>query len=199
VTTTAVLVVALMVVGILWNGDHSNLTTRMHELSSKVTSTNSMLVDTQAQLDSAKQEALHPTLGTWNVPGSIGPNSWREGSVPDTFTFHLRFTANGDVDVAFLTLGEYVRFYNECPGTWYGVDRSVNRDAVCVYWNVAPYADRVRWFPANTDASFDFHYAEGCASWVLLLIPYRAGVTVTINPKVTVTYNPAPAPTPGCT
>jgi hypothetical protein len=202
VATTAVLLIALIVLGILWNGDHSNLTTRVGELSSQVSSTSSMLADTQAQLDSAKREALHPTLVTWNVPGSIGPNSWREGSVPDTFTFHLRFTANSEVFFAFLTLGEYALF-TQCPNYVDAIDRSFNRLAAgCIdYWVMKnhPYTDRVGTFAANVNASFDFHYAEGCASWVLVLMPLKAGVTLTITPHVAVTYNPASAPTPGCT
>jgi hypothetical protein len=153
-------------------------------------------------LDSAKQEALHPTLGIWNASGSIGPTAWREGSVPDTFTFHLRFTANAEVFFAFLTLGEYALF-TKCPSTATAADPSFNRLAAgCIdYWvmNNHPYMDRVGTFGTNVNASFDFHYAEGCASWVLVLMPLKAGVTLTINPHVAVTYNPAPAPTPGCT
>src|SRR4029077_4507492 len=90
VTTTALLAIALVIVGVLWGSDHSNLT-------NQVASTNSRLADSQTQIASAQLEALHPTLGTWNVGGPIGPNSYRAGSVPDTFTFHLRFTSSGTV------------------------------------------------------------------------------------------------------
>jgi hypothetical protein len=202
VATTAVLLIALIVLGILWNGDHSDLSTRISALSSQVNSTNSQLADTQTQLEAARQEALHPTLGTWNVPGTIGPNAWREGTVPDTFTFHLRFTANSEVFFAFLTLGEYALF-TQCPTYVDAIDRTFNRLAAgCIdYWvmNNHPYTDRVGTFAANVNASFDFHYAEGCASWVLVLMPLKAGVTLTITPHLAVTYNPASAPTPGCT
>jgi hypothetical protein len=181
--------------------DNSNLHNRISGLSSQLTSTNSALATTQAQLDTARQEALHPTLGTWNIRSSIAPNSWRAGSVPDTFTFHLRFTADADVYFAFLTLAEYVRF-NQCPSNVYALDSSVNRlSAGCVnYWifSNTPPKDRAGVYTAGANASFDFHQAEGCASWVLVLMPQKAGVTVTITPQVAVTYNPASKPTPPC-
>jgi hypothetical protein len=197
----ALLLVGIVVIGVLWYTDNSSLSNRINGLSSQVTSTNSALVNTQVELDAARQEALHPTLGTWNISSSIGPNAWREASVPDTFTFRLRFTADSDIFFAFLTLSEYVRF-NQCPNSVYANDRSINRLAAgCVdYWifNNKPPGDRVGVYAAGVNASFDFHQAEGCASWVMVLMPEKAGVTVTISPQVAVTYNPASKPTPPC-
>jgi len=193
---------AVFLVGALWYSDDSSLRNTIGRLSTQLGNSQEQLSTTQAQLTVARQEALNPTLETWNVPGTIGPNSWLAGSVPDTFTFHLRFMSSGDTFFAFLTLSEYVRF-NECPGNVYSLNPSINRLAAgCIdYWlfNNRPPADRVGVFPAGVNVNFDFHYAEGCASWVSVLMPEKARTTLTIQPSVAVTYAPASSPTPGCT
>jgi hypothetical protein len=157
--------------------------------------------DLQYKNQTLSAEAAHPTLGTWNscrAACTIGPDHFREGTVPDTFTYHLRFHSDVLVYYAFLTLPEFAR-WNDCPGSVYSTDRAVNRlVAGCVnYWlfnNNAPQ-DRTG---EGQDVNFDFHLSEGCADYVSVLMPFYANQTATISPNVGVTYNPATVSTGIC-
>jgi len=54
-------------------------------------------------------------------------------------------------------------------------------------------------FTSGADVSFDFHLAEGCASYLVVMFPSAAGQTAELHPDVGVTYQPASAPTGECT
>ena len=59
---------------------------------------------TVADLKAAQTEAQHPTLGIWNVHETIsGPSAYLTGGIPDTFTYHLKFTSDAPVTVPYLT------------------------------------------------------------------------------------------------
>jgi hypothetical protein len=154
----------------------------------------------QAKNSALTTEAAHPTLSTWNSCGSpctLSPGGFREGTVPDAFTYHLKIHSDVMVYYAFLSLSEFTRF-SGCPGSVYANDRSVNRLVVCVsYWifnNNAP-SDRTG---AGLDINTDFHLGEGCASYVSVLMPFYANQTAQISPAVGVTYNPAVTSTGVC-
>src|SRR5207302_2798168 len=71
------------------------------------------------QLQKAQSDALSPTVKIWNDCGgscAIGPGAYRVGTVPDTFTYHLKFTSSVSVDAYFLTVEEYARLTN-CPAS----------------------------------------------------------------------------------
>jgi hypothetical protein len=191
-----ILIAVLGAANLLWYWDDTTLNKRVDGLSHDLAAVKSQLAETQSQLDTAKLDAQHPTLGTWNVPGPISPDGYREGTVPDTFTFHLRLSADGPVFYVFLTLSEFARWH-DCPSYVTGRRPSPSRQVGCVYWMFGPNPPMDR-LGAGTNINFDFHYGEGCASWIVLLMPLNTGATVNVQPNVAVTYNPAPNPTPGC-
>ena len=47
----------------------------------------------------------------------------------------------------------------------------------------------------QTSISYDFHDAEGCAAYMLVI---TAGAAITVTPNVSVTYNPAQHATGTC-
>lgn len=46
-----------------------------------------------------------------------------------------------------------------------------------------------------TSVNYDFHLAEGCAAYLAVITSTQS---ITVTPDVSVTYNPAPAPTGTC-
>jgi hypothetical protein len=46
-----------------------------------------------------------------------------------------------------------------------------------------------------TSVSYDFHLAEGCAGYMAV---WTSSTSITVNPDVSVTYNPAPTFTGAC-
>jgi hypothetical protein len=151
------------------------------------------------QLQKAQSEALNPTVKIWNDCGgscAIGPGAYRVGTVPDTFTYHLKFTSSASVDAYFLTVEEYARLTN-CPA---GVRPAAgqNRLGACASaWVLKGQVPPER-FTSGIEVTFDFHLAEGCASYLIVMFPTAAGQTAELHPDVSVTYHPASAPTGEC-
>jgi hypothetical protein len=48
---------------------------------------------------------------------------------------------------------------------------------------------------STTSVNYDFHDAEGCAAYMLVITSNRS---ITVTPDVSVTYNPASAATGSC-
>ena len=188
--------IAVIVGGVLWGSDHATLTSQVGQLSGQVAST-------QTSLDAAQQQAAHPTLGTWNQPQSIAANSeWSVGGLPDTFTYHLKYTSDVRVTYAFLTDAEYVTFATCNTSLFHMIDPAVSKLMGCLNKLGGPFAahggpTNSRW-GTGTAVSLDFAGAEGCGGWLEVLFPYYANQVARVQPAVSVTYNPAPAPTPPC-
>lgn len=155
--------------------------------------------DLQQQLKTAQAEAKNPTVGIWNDCGgscAIAPGSYRVGTIPDTFTYHLKFTSDVSVDAYFLTVEEYAKFSN-CPG-YIRPGAGQNRIAACAgAWALNGQVPGDR-FTAGTDVNFDFHLAEGCASYLVVMFPSAADRTADLHPNVSISYQPATAPTGEC-
>jgi hypothetical protein len=162
------------------------------------------LQDSRTQPAQTRQELLHPTLPINNTSQTIRANtSWLVGSVPDTFTYHLEYTASGSVTYAFLTTAEYVRFATCDTGLFYMTDRRVSKLVGClnITFNgqigsraLMPGPDR---YGAGTVVALDFHYAEGCAGWVEVEFPSFANQSAQVTPNISVTYAPSSQPTAG--
>src|ERR1700716_4157830 len=61
------------------------------------------------QLQGSQTELKHPTLGIWNVSEAItGPDAYLSGGLPDTFTYHLKFTFDAPVSVTYMTGKQFV-------------------------------------------------------------------------------------------
>lgn len=155
--------------------------------------------DLEQQLKTAQAEAKNPTVGIWNDCGgscAIAPASYRVGTIPDTFTYHLKFTSDVSVDAYFLTVEEYARFSN-CPG-YIRPSAGQNRIAACAgAWALNGQVPGDRFISGNA-VNFDFHLAEGCASYLVVMFPSAAGQTADLHPDVSVSYQPASAPTGEC-
>ena len=155
--------------------------------------------DLQQQLQAAQAEAKNPTVGIWNDCGgscAIQPGSYRVGTIPDTFTYHLKLTSDVSVDAYFLTVEEYARFYN-CP-SYIRPSAGQNRIAACAgAWALNGQVPGDR-FASGNAVNFDFHLAEGCASYLVVMFPSAAGETADLHPDVSVSYQPAAAPTGEC-
>jgi hypothetical protein len=134
------------------------------------------------ELRAAKTELAHPTLGIWNVSEAItGPDAYLSGGMPDTFTYHLKFTADAPVSVRYMTSKQFVNAIH-CVEVGRGSSNSCLSLAGTGWNNVATLA-------------VDIHEAEGCADYLVIFTAARA---TTVHPDVSVTYNPAPAPTAAC-
>jgi hypothetical protein len=134
------------------------------------------------ELRAAKTELAHPTLGLWNVSEAItGPDAYLSGGMPDTFTYHLKFTADAPVSVRYMTSKQFV---NAIPCVEVGRGNSNSCLSLAgMGWNNV------------TTLEVDIHEAEGCADYLVIFTAARA---TTVHPDVSVTYNPAPAPTAAC-
>jgi hypothetical protein len=157
---------------------------------------NSQLRSLQTQNTDLAYKAEHPTLGTWNDCGgscTIEANAYRVGVVPDTFTSHIAYTSDYAVDVAVLSLTEYETFKG-CPTNHYSTSPQFSLMASCLALATSNPASQFR---SGTSVSFDFHDAEGCASYVMVMVSNTRN-TATLHPNVTVTYNPASHPTGVC-
>ena len=163
---------------------NSSLTGRNQILQTQLTATQHELTTSQGQVTSLSAELAHPTLGIWNVPQTIsGANFYLAAGVPDTFTYHLRLTSTGPMSVSILSIhqfGDAVR----CVETGGG---STN-------WCMHHSGSANGWL-STTSVNFDFHLAEGCAAYLLVI---TAAGNVTVTPDVSVSYNPATAATGAC-
>lgn len=153
-------------------------------LNDQLKSTQTNLTATLGELAKTKAQLEHPQLVTWNSPVKIKDNTvYLASGVPDTFTFHLQATATGPMSISILTIEEFAA----------GVQCVRNGVAVtnwCMHHSGVVYS----WLGV-TSVNFDFHAAEGCADYVAV---FTAASAVTVTPNVSVTYNPANAPTGAC-
>lgn len=191
------LLIAVVVLGVLWYSDDSNLTNRINRLSSQLSSTNT-------DLAYAKQAAAHPTLLINNTAQTIPANTgWIAGGVPDTFTYHLAYTSDVMVIYAFVSYHDYVTFATCDTRLFVMNDRSVNKLAGCLeklggaYAQASSGADNSVW-GAGTSISMNFHGAEGCAGWVSILFPRPANQAARVSPNISVAYNPSSVATGPC-
>jgi hypothetical protein len=198
---TAALAAALLLtaggVGLLYVDDTSNqnanraltsqneqLTGRTQNLQTALTTTQNKLTTSQDQVNSLTAELAHPTLGIWNVPQSIsGPTYYLGAGVPDTFTYHLKLSSTGPMSVSILSIHQFGDAVS-CVQNGRG---STN---YCMHYSGSA------WGQLNTTSvNYDFHLAEGCAAYLLVI---TAGGAVMVTPNVSVTYNPASAATGAC-
>jgi len=112
----------------------------------------------------------------------MSAGGWREGGVPDTFTYKPQYTSTVAVGVYFLTLQQYVQFYN-CPYTTDATTR-----ITCI-------SGTYDYYSPTTSLNGIFHLAEGCASYLAIYYSTQSG---TLYPNVQVTYNPASSLTGVC-
>jgi hypothetical protein len=163
---------------------NESLTGRNLLLQGQLTSTQTSLADTNSQLAAATAELQHPHLGIWNVPQSVqGPTYYLAAGVPDTFTYNLRLTSSGPMNVSIVSFEEF-------KAAILCVENGVGNTNWCMHHN----GSAVDW-PNQTSISYDFHDAEGCAAYMLVI---TAGAAITVNPNVSVTYNPAQHATGSC-
>jgi hypothetical protein len=200
-TWTAVLAAALLVtaggLGILYvddtnyqNADRAltsqteQLTGQNQNLQAALTTTQTKLTASENQVTNLTAELAHPTLGIWNVPQTIsGSSYYLAAGIPDTFTYHLKLTSSGPMSVSILSIHQF-------------------GDAVlCVTSGRGPTnycmhhsGSEIGWL-GTTNIDYDFHKAEGCAAYIAVI---TAATSVTVTPDVSVTYNPASAPTGTC-
>jgi hypothetical protein len=198
---TAALAAALLLtagaLGVLYVDDTNNqnsvhsltsqneqLTGRNQNLQTALTTTQTKLTASESQVSSLTAELAHPTLGIWNVPQTIsGSSFYLAAGVPDTFTYHLKLTSSGPMSVSILSIhqfGDAVR----C------VETGVGTTNYCMHHS----GSEIGWLN-TTSVNYDFHKAEGCAAYLAVI---TASGSVTVTPDVSVTYNPAPAPTGSC-
>lgn len=198
---TAALAAALLVsaggIGLLFVDDVNNqatirslsnanrsLTGRTQNLEDQLSVTQGKLTASQAQVDSLSTELKHPTLGVWNVPMTIHNSSeFLSATVPDTFTYHLRLKSSGPMSVSIVSTSQFkdaiLCVYNGRGNTDY-----------CMHHVGAAYGAL-----GVTSVDYDFSLAQGCAAYLTVITAVRQ---VTITPDVSVTYNPAAAPTGSC-
>ena len=135
-----------------------------------------------ADLKAAQTELQHPTLGIWNVHETIsGPDAYLTGGIPDTFTYHLKFTSDAPVTVTYMTNRDFVNGIL-CVQSGRGTSHTCMSKFGQGWYDV-------------TNLNQDIHIGEGCADYLAVFTAARAA---TIQPDVSVTYNPAPAPTGAC-
>ncbi|MHB8588350.1 MAG: hypothetical protein ACYDA0_05800 [Candidatus Dormibacteraceae bacterium] len=163
---------------------NEQLTGRTQNLQTALTTTETKLTASENQVSSLTAQLAHPTLGIWNVPQAItGSNYYLAAGVPDTFTYHLKLTSSGPMSVSILSIhqfGDAVR----C------VETGVGSTNYCMHHS----GSAVGWLDV-TSVNSDFHLAEGCAAYLAVI---TAAGSVTVTPDVSVTYNPASAPTGSC-
>jgi hypothetical protein len=183
-------VVTLGAFGLLYNDDQnwqrqaSRLQQDNASLQNQLTTSQAATSDAQQKARQLEQQLQHPNLGLWNVAQKIdGPDVWLEGGIPDTFTYHLKATATGPMSVSILTFDQYVAAV-QC------IQDGRGQANYCMH-----HSGTVQSWIDVTSVSFDFHLAEGCAGYLAV---WTAGSSITVQPDVSVTYNPAPTFTGIC-
>ena len=198
---TAALAAALLLtvggVGVLYVDDANNqnanraltsqneqLTGRTQNLQTALTTTQNKLTTSQDQVSSLTAELAHPTLGIWNVPQAIsGSTYYLAAGVPDTFTYHLKLKSSGPMSVSILSIHQFGDAVS-CVQNGRG---STN---YCMH-----HSGSANGWLSVTNITFDFHQAEGCAAYLLVI---TAAGPVTVSPDISVTYNPASSATGAC-
>jgi hypothetical protein len=169
--------------GSLTNQNES-LTGRNQNLGDQLDTTKINLTATLGELATAKAQLEHPHLTIWNVAQTIkGSTYYLAGGIPDTFTYHLQATSTGPMSISILTLQDWSKAI-ECVDAGRGATN----------WCMHHSGGYKSWFDV-TSISYDFHLAEGCADYMAV---FTSAGTIKVTPNVSVTYNPAPAPTGAC-
>lgn len=134
------------------------------------------------ELQATKSDLRHPTLGIWNVNATIANSTaYLVGGMPDTFTYHLKFTSDAPVTVTYMTSHDFAAAIR-C------VEQGNGSSHVCLGGTGKGWHD-------VTSLNVDIHEAEGCADYMVI---FTAPGPATVHPDVSVTYNPAPAATGAC-
>jgi hypothetical protein len=153
-------------------------------LQGQLTATQGNLTSAQADLTAARAELAHPHLGIWNVRQSIqGPSYYLAAGVPDTFTYHLRLTSTGPMNVSVVSFEQF-SVAVRC------IENGVGSTNYCMHHSGAASS----WLGVRS-INTDFHLAEGCAAYLVVI---TAPGRVTVTPDVSVTYNPASHATGTC-
>lgn len=169
-----------------WQRQAADLKNQNQGLNEQLLTSQTNLTDAQRQITTLQAELQHPHLGLWNVPQEVKGGDWYlAGGVPDTFTYHLRATANGSMNVSILTFEQFAAAI-EC------VDGGAGNTDYCMHHSTK---GTVQSWLGVTSVSYDFHLAEGCADYLVVFTAPRA---VTVTPDVSVTYNPASTFTGSC-
>lgn len=136
---------------------------RVAELNAQLASARALSHDLIAQLrTTTDQLAIERCCGTflmWETAMTITPPNYLVGGVPDTFTLHVKLTATAPIRIRIMDIDQYVRLARgEIP--------------VALSWGPA------------TSFDFDFHDAEGCASYVYVIDAVRPTI---VTPEFTIT------------
>jgi hypothetical protein len=157
--------------------DLSSAKTQITQLQAQNSDLDSRLRSESQANDNLRTQLKNPTLEIWNVPQTIeGPSFLLEGGLPDTFTYHLKATAEGGpMSISLMTYEQY--------GS--GLD--------CIHngrgnTNYCMTHNGIRHWTNVTSVNEDIHEAEGCAGYVLV---WTAAGRTTVRPDISVTYNPA--------
>jgi hypothetical protein len=192
-----VMIVAAGGLALIYNDDQNAqsanraLTTQNESLQGQILGLQGQLTTTQGNLSAAqtdlaavRAELAHPSLGIWNVSETLPNANYRlAAGVPDTFTYHLRLTSSGPMDVSILSVDQFTQAVI-C------VENGVGNTDYCMHHSGATNS----WLGV-TSVNSDFHLAEGCAGYMLII---TAPSRVTVTPNVSVTYNPASHATGTC-
>jgi hypothetical protein len=164
--------------------ENEQLNGRTQNLQTELTTTQNKLTASQNQVSDLTAAAAHPTLGIWNVPQAInGSSYYLSAGVPDTFTYHLKLTSTGPMSVSIISIKQFGLAISCVENGRGSTDWCMHRQGAANGWL------------SVTSVNFDFHQAEGCAAYLLVITAARP---VTVTPDVSVTYNPAPAATGTC-
>ena len=164
---------------------NESLTGRNEILNDQLKTTQSNLTATLGELATARAKLANPTLVTWSKAQTIPDNTtYLASGIPDSFTLHLQLTSSGPMDVSIVTIEAFAA----------GVSCVRNGVGVTDYCMHSQQGTDVSWL-ATASVNFDFHKAEGCADYVVVV---TAPSSVTITPNVSVTFNPASGPTGAC-
>jgi hypothetical protein len=197
VALAATVLISATAIGLLYLDDSNNqasvrdlqtrnesLTGRNEILTDQLKATSTNLTATLSELEKAKAAAQHPQVVIWNTPVTIKDNTYYlAGGIPDTFTFHLQATSSGPMNVSILTIEQFVAA-SQCVRAGGGPT------------NYCMHNTGVIWSSLSvTSVNYDFHLAEGCADYLEV---FTAPNRVTVTPNISITYNPASAPTGAC-
>ena len=165
------------------------------QLISQVSSLQAQNTYLSTQVQQLNLQTARPTLTEWGCSGTCqmsNGNAWamdatgaRIGGVPDTFTYspsYLQFadcSNNADASSRISCV----------TGTYYDVLRTSSLVHDSGVYSCTPGSASCTFF------SYDFHLAEGCASYLAVFFSTQAG---TIYPDQTITYNPASVGTGAC-
>jgi hypothetical protein len=166
------------------NTRNESLTGRNQNLADQLKVTQGQLTVSRQQVTDLSSELQHPTLGVWNVPMTLHNSSeYLSSTVPDTFTYHLKLTSNGPMDVSILSTQQF-------SAAIICVNNGVGNTDYCMHHNGAAWG-----VLGVKSVNYDFTLSEGCAAYLAII---TAPSAVTVTPDVTVTYNPASSATGAC-